>query len=145
MSDALTITACSRGGLNGIGDASEVTRRGADCKSLQHSSTTRVEISAPAPQVRRAGSTTTRRPVFRTDANTRSQSKGASVRGSMTSAEIPSSSSSSCATVMLSPTIEPRATMVRSGPLALDVTDAERDRIRLVDRALLPASTRSIR
>jgi len=52
-------------------------------------------ISEAAEQVAGASSTTTSRPVRRTDARIVSASIGTRVRGSMTSIEIPSAASSS--------------------------------------------------
>ena len=52
-------------------------------------------ISEAAEQVAGASSTTTSRPVFRTEARIVSASIGTSVRGSITSTEIPSAANAS--------------------------------------------------
>src|SRR5262245_10618593 len=97
MSSRLGSAACSSGGLYGTGTGTAQTRRtGAfNARNVSGSSAISAAISEAAEHVAGASSTITTRPVFRTEARSVSTSSGTSVRGSTTSAEMPSSASSS--------------------------------------------------
>lgn len=93
-----------------------VTARTIGARRLSNaSSVTSAQISAAAPQVLCAGSATTNRPVRCTERMMVSMSSGTSVRGSMTSTEMPSSASASAALTASGTALE-IATTVTSDP-----------------------------
>ena len=87
--------------------------------------------SAPKPPRVTASCAVTARVVFFTEAMIVSSSSGSSVRGSITSTEIPSFSASSAA-FSASGTIRPIAITVTSEPSRMHARLPERDRLDLV-------------
>src|SRR5262245_56648724 len=89
--------ACSKVGLYGTGTGAAQTRCTGDlsARNVAASSVTSAMISDAAEHVAGASSTTTRRPVRRTEARMAAASIGTSVRGSSTSTEMPSFASDS--------------------------------------------------
>src|SRR5215831_5523769 len=89
--------ACSRVGLYGTGTGAAHTRCTGDlsARNVAGSSVTSAMISDAAEQVAGASSTTTSRPVRRTEARMVAASIGTKVRGSITSMEMPSFASAS--------------------------------------------------
>ena len=83
-------------------------------------------ISAPKPPCSTASCATTSRPVRLTDSTIVSRSSGTSVRGSITSASMPSSAARRSAAASASWTRRERATIVTSSPCAADPRAADR-------------------
>ncbi len=92
-----------------------VRRRSGARRDQKPSSAMVARISPATPQLLWPTSTTSARPVFATDSRIVGRSSGTSVRGSITSSEMPSRASVSAA-VSASRTREPMATTVRSLP-----------------------------
>ena len=105
----------------------EVTRTGAAFRSEKQDSTASAQISDANEYGEVASCATTSRPVRAIDPRIVSASSGCRLRGSTTSAEMPSDSSRSAASSARS-TSRPIATIVTSVPVAAHVGDADRDR-----------------
>ena len=103
MSSSCGRTACSRGGLNGIGTSGAVSLRTGASSDSNASSEIRLATSAPTPQERVASWAISTFPVFSTLARIASRSSGLRLRRSRTSM----SSSSSSAACSASGTDEP--------------------------------------
>ena len=90
MVSGVGTTTASRLGLYGVGVKAPLSRRIGASRSSKPASASWAAISAPIPHGPNASSTISNRPVLATDWRIVSTSSGATVRGSISSIEMPS-------------------------------------------------------